>query len=149
MGSRKRNTAEQRKEANKTAYFAKLNDCPTSPRKMRLVADQIRGKDVDIALQILKHSPKEASRNLYKLVKSAIANWETKTERTLNETEQVYVKKVFVDSGRSLKRIQPAPQGRAHRIRKRSNHVTVYLASRLEEQQLGQEEMIEENNNEE
>ena len=106
--------------------FAKLNNCPTSPRKMRLVADIIRGEDVDKALHILKFNPKEASMRLEKLLLSALANWEVKNEGARMEDNQLFVKKVTVDSGRMLKRVQPAPQGRAHRIRKRSNHVTLY-----------------------
>ena len=113
--------------------FAKLNNCPTSPRKMRLVADIIRGEDVDKALHILKFNPKEASSRLEKLLLSALANWEAKNEGARIEESQLFVKEVTVDSGRMLKRIQPAPQGRAHRIRKRSNHVTLVLGSKTEE----------------
>ena len=138
MGSRKHNSAEQLKEAKKTQYFAKLNNCPTSPRKMRLVAGLIRGINVEHALHILKHSPKEASIRMHKLLRSAIANWETKNEGQRIEDSNLYVKEVMVDSGRMLKRIQPAPQGRAHRIRKRSNHVTIILDSRT---------VVEEDNN--
>lgn len=129
MGSRKRNRADAIKEAKKTVSFAKLNNCPTSPRKMRLVADQIRGVDVFKALAILQHSPKEASNRLEKLLRSAIANWEMKNEGERPEDAELYVKEVYVDSGRMLKRLQPAPQGRAHRIRKRSNHVTLVVDS--------------------
>ena len=129
MGARKHNTANQKKEDLKTVSFAKLNNCPTSPRKMRLVADQVRGVDVFKALSILQHSPKEASIRLEKLVKTAITNWEVKNEGERIEDANLIVKEVFVDSGRMLKRIQPAPQGRAHRIRKRSNHVTVIVDS--------------------
>lgn len=132
MGARKHNRAEQIKEAKKNQYFAKLNDCPTSPRKMRLVADLVRGKNVEEAMAILKHSSKEASNRLYKLLMSAIANWQNKNEGERLEEAQLYVSEIFVDSARQLKRIQPAPQGRAHRIRKRSNHVTLYLNSRVE-----------------
>lgn len=130
MGSRKHNSAEQLKEAKKTQYFAKLNNCPTSPRKMRLVAGLIRGINVEHALHILHHSSKEASIRMHKLLRSAIANWEAKNEGQRIEDSNLYVKEVLVDSGRMLKRIQPAPQGRAHRIRKRSNHVTIILDSR-------------------
>ena len=130
MGARKHNSAEQLKEAKKTQYFARLNNCPTSPRKMRLVADMIKGMNVEHALHILKHSPKEASIRVHKLLRSAIANWEAKNEGKRIEESNLYVKEVSVDSGRMLKRIQPAPQGRAHRIRKRSNHVTIFLDSR-------------------
>lgn len=133
MGVRKKNRAEALKEKRKNVAFAKLNNCPTSPRKMRLVADIIRGEDVDKALYILKFNPKEASARLEKLLLSALANWEAKNEGARMEDSQLFVKEVTVDSGRMLKRIQPAPQGRAHRIRKRSNHVTLVLGSRTEE----------------
>ena len=135
MGVRKRNTAEALKEARKNVAFAKLNNCPTSPRKMRLVADIIRGEDVEKAINILKFNAKEASGRLEKLLLSAIANWESKNEGSNIESNNLYVKEITVDSGRMLKRIQPAPQGRAHRIRKRSNHVTIVLASRTQENQ--------------
>ena len=135
MGVRKRNTAEALKEARKNVAFAKLNNCPTSPRKMRLVADIIRGEDVEKALNILKFNAKEASVRLEKLLLSAIANWESKNEGSNIENSNLYVKEITVDSGRMLKRIQPAPQGRAHRIRKRSNHVTIVLGSRTQENQ--------------
>ncbi|HAP30857.1 MAG TPA: 50S ribosomal protein L22 [Flavobacteriales bacterium] len=135
MGVRKRNTAEALKEARKNVAFAKLNNCPTSPRKMRLVADIIRGEDVEKALNILKFNAKEASGRLEKLLLSAIANWESKNEGSNIESNNLYVKEITVDSGRMLKRIQPAPQGRAHRIRKRSNHVTIVLGSRTQENQ--------------
>jgi large subunit ribosomal protein L22 len=129
MGARKRIKAEQSKEANKTTSFAKLNNCPTSPRKMRLVADMVRGQEVFKALSMLKFSPQEASRRLEKLLKSAIANWEAKNEGLRPEENNLVVKSVMVDSARMLKRIQPAPQGRAHRVRKRSNHVTLVVDS--------------------
>ena len=135
MGVRKRNTAEALKQARKNVAFAKLNNCPTSPRKMRLVADIIRGEDVEKALNILKFNAKEASARLEKLLLSAIANWESKNEGSNIESSNLYVKEITVDSGRMLKRIQPAPQGRAHRIRKRSNHVTIVLGSRTQENQ--------------
>lgn len=135
MGVRKRNTAEALKEARKNVAFAKLNNCPTSPRKMRLVADIIRGVDVEKALNILKFNAKEASGRLEKLLLSAIANWESKNEGSNIENSNLYVQEITVDSGRMLKRIQPAPQGRAHRIRKRSNHVTIVLGSRTHENQ--------------
>lgn len=133
MGVRKKNRAEALKDARKNVAFAKLNNCPTSPRKMRLVADIIRGEDVDKALHILKFNPKEASMRLEKLLLSALANWEVKNEGARMEDNQLFVKEVTVDSGRMLKRVQPAPQGRAHRIRKRSNHVTLVLGSKTEE----------------
>ena len=133
MGVRKKNRADAIKKERKKIAFAKLNNCPTSPRKMRLVADIIRGEDVDKALHILKFNPKEASSRLEKLLLSALANWEVKNEGARIEESQLFVKEVTVDSGRMLKRIQPAPQGRAHRIRKRSNHVTLVLGSKTEE----------------
>ncbi|MGB0423018.1 MAG: 50S ribosomal protein L22 [Flavobacteriales bacterium] len=129
MGARKRNAADKRKEELKQVAFAKLNNCPTSPRKMRIVADTIRGKGVSDALNILKFSKKEASIRLEKLLLSAIDNWRTKNEGERLEEAELYVSLIKVDSGRMLKRIQPAPQGRAHRIRKRSNHVTIVVDS--------------------
>ena len=133
MGARKHNTAEQSKEAKKKLYFAKLNDCPSSPRKMRLVAELIRGKNVELALNILQHTPNYAAEKLFKLLKSAIANWQQKNEGVRMEDSNLYVKEVIVNEGRMLKRVQPAPQGRAHRVKKRSNHVTVIIDSRVEE----------------
>ena len=130
MGSRKRNSADKIKEAKKDIAFAKLNNCPTSPRKMRLVADQIRGEDISNALSILKFSPKEASGRLEKLLVSAIANWQSKNENANIDAAQLFVKEIRVDGGSMLKRIRTAPQGRAHRIRKRSNHVTLVLSSK-------------------
>ena len=129
MGARKRESAEKRKAIKKQTAIAKLNDVPTSPRKMRLVADIIRGQEVNHALDILKYSKKEASNRLGKLVRSAIANWEAKNEDNRKELENgnVYIQTIMVDEGRTLKRIRTAPQGRAARIRKRSNHVTVVL----------------------
>ncbi|HOG05303.1 MAG: 50S ribosomal protein L22 [Paludibacter sp.] len=126
MGARKRISAEKRKEANKTQYFAKLNNVPTSPRKMRLVADMIRGMEVNKALSILKFSPKEAAGRLEKLLRSAISNWEQKTEQKADSVD-LYVSQIYVDSATMLKRLRPAPQGRGYRIRKRSNHVTIYV----------------------
>ena len=133
MGARKRNRAEQIKEAKKSQYFARLNDCPTSPRKMRLVADMIRGMDVMSALSVLENSPKEAAMRVHKLLRSAIANWQAKNEGVRIEESNLFVKEIYVDSARMLKRIRTAPQGRAHRIRKRSNHVTLYLDSKQTE----------------
>ena len=130
MGSRKRNSAEKIKDAKKDLAFAKLNNCPTSPRKMRLVADQIRGEDISNALSILKFSPKEASRRLEKLLVSAISNWQSKNEDANIDLAQLFIKEITVDGGSMLKRIRPAPQGRAHRIRKRSNHVTLVISSK-------------------
>ncbi len=129
MGERKRNSATARKEAMKSIYMARLADCPTSPRKMRLVADQIRGMRVELALHLLKTSPKEASGRLHKLLLSAISNWQKKNEGERIEDANLVVKTVMVDGGRMLKRVQPAPQGRAHRVRKRSNHVTMVIDS--------------------
>ena len=129
MGLRKRQTAEKIKEAKKEIAFAKLNDCPTSPRKMRIVADSVRGKKVEIALTMLKFSPKEASNKLEKLLLSAIANWQAKNEESDVEEANLFIKEIRVDSAGMLKRLRPAPQGRTHRIRKRSNHVTLILGS--------------------
>ena len=121
--------AERLKAEKAELAFAKLNNCPTSPRKMRLVADQVRGTEVEKALAILRFSPKEASRRLEKLLLSAIANWQAKNEDANIEDADLFIKEIKVDSGRMLKRLRPAPQGRAHRIRKRSNHVTLVLGS--------------------
>lgn len=127
MGARKRNSAEKRKEEAQTRYQAVLRNCPVSPRKMRLVTNLIKGKEVNKALDILKYSSQEASRRLEKLLLSAIANWQAKNEGVRVEESNLYVKKVYVDGGRILKRLQTAPQGRAYRLRKRSNHVTLVL----------------------
>ena len=129
MGVRKRQRAEQIKEANRQVAFAKLNNCPTSPRKMRLVADLVRGKQVEQALNILRFSTKEASIRLEKLLLSAIANWQAKNEDANIEEADLFIKEIRVDGGTMLKRLRPAPQGRARRIRKRSNHVTIVLGS--------------------
>lgn len=129
MGARKRIRAEKIKEAKKQVSFAKLNNVPTSPRKMRLVADMIRGVEVNKALDLLRFSSKEASLRMEKLLRSAIANWEQKNEGKRLEESNLYVKEVYVDSARMLKRLRPAPQGRGHRIRKRSNHVTLVVDS--------------------
>ncbi|OFZ65938.1 MAG: 50S ribosomal protein L22 [Bacteroidetes bacterium RIFCSPHIGHO2_02_FULL_44_7] len=127
MGARKRVRAEQIKEENKSIAFAKLNKSPITPRKMRLVADLVRGVEVNKALNILQHDAKDASTSLQKLLRSAIANWEQKNEGKNIEEVTLYVKSVEVGGGAMLKRIQPAPQGRAHRVRKRSNHVTIVV----------------------
>ena len=127
MGARKRNVAEERKAAIKKVAIAKLNDCPTSPRKMRLVADMIRGKRVDLALAMLRLSTKEAAGRLEKLLLSALANWQAKNDGSRIEDQELVVKQVNVDAGRQLKRLRPAPQGRGHRIRKRSNHITLVV----------------------
>ncbi len=129
MGVRKKQMAERIKAEKKTVAFAKLNNCPTSPRKMRLVADLVRGVQVEKALAILRFNPKEASRKLEKLLLSALANWQAKNEDASLEDANLVVKEIRVDSGTMLKRLRPAPQGRAHRIRKRSNHVTLVLGS--------------------
>ena len=129
MGVRKREVADARKEANKSIAFAKLNNCPTSPRKMRLVADLVRGQKVELALNILRFSQKEASRKLEKLLLSAINNYMQKNKDSNLEEVGLFVKTITVDGGMMLKRLRPAPQGRAHRIRKRSNHVTIVLGS--------------------
>jgi large subunit ribosomal protein L22 len=131
MGVRKRESAESRKEENKQISFAKLKNCPTSPRKMRLVADLVRGMQVDKALQILKYNPKEASNRIEKLLLSAIANWQAKNEGKRVEDANLIVKTIFVDSGFQLKRLRTAPQGRGYRIRKRSNHVTLTVDSKI------------------
>ena len=130
MGSRKKQMANAIKEGKKQLAFAKLNNCPTSPRKMRLVADLVRGEKVERALNILRFSSKEASRRLEKLVLSAVANWQAKNEEADIEAAELFVKEIRVDGGSMLKRLRPAPQGRAHRIRKRSNHVTMIVDSK-------------------
>lgn len=129
MGVRKRQMAERLKAEKKQVAFAKLNNCPTSPRKMRLVADLVRGVQVEKALAILKFSQKEASRKVEKLLLSAIANWQAKNEDANIEDADLFIQEIRVDGGSMLKRLRPAPQGRAHRIRKRSNHVTLVLGS--------------------
>ena len=133
MGRRKHNSAEARKEANKTYYVAKLMNNPTSPRKTRLVADLIRGVDVDKALAILQFNPRESAPKMRKLLLSAVANWQAKNEGKRIEDSQLYVKSVMVDEGRTMKRMRTAPQGRGYRIRKRSNHITMVIGSRVEE----------------
>jgi large subunit ribosomal protein L22 len=130
MGVRKKVAASQIKENRKHIAFAKLNDCPTSPRKMRLMADLIRGVDIEKALSILRFSAKESSKRLEKLLLSAISNWQAKNEDADIEKAEIYVKEIRVDSGTMLKRLRPAPQGRGHRIRKRSNHVTIVLGAK-------------------
>jgi len=130
MGERKRIRANQIKEEKKSKAFASLKNVPTSPRKMRLVADMVRGMEVNRALDVLRFSPKEASIRVEKLLLSAIANWQAKNEGQRIEENELYIKEICVDSARILKRLRPAPQGRAHRIRKRSNHVTILLDSK-------------------
>ena len=129
MGARKRNRAEQLKVEKQNRYYAVLRNCPTSPRKMRLVTDMIKGVEVNKALDMLKFSSKEASRKVEKLLLSAIANWQAKNEGARIEESNLVVKEAYVDVSKTLKRIQPAPQGRAHRIKKRSNHVTIVVDS--------------------
>lgn len=129
MGARKKIAAEKRKEALKTQYFAKLQNVPSSPRKMRYVVDMIRGMEVNRALGTLKFSSKAASADVEKLLCSAIANWEQKNERKAEDGE-LFVTKIYVDGGATLKRMRPAPQGRGYRIRKRSNHVTLFVGTK-------------------
>ena len=126
MGKRKKLAADARKAALKTQYFAKVKDVPSSPRKMRYVVDLVRGMEVNRALGTLKFCAKAASADVEKLLRSAIANWEKKNERKAEEGE-LYITKIFVDEGPTLKRMRPAPQGRGYRIRKRSNHVTLFV----------------------
>ena len=132
MGARKRFAAEARKELMKTTALSKLNNCPTSPRKMRLVADMIRGKKVELALNSLRFSTKEAAGRLEKVLLSAISNWQSKNDGQRIEDHELFVKEIFIDSGRQLKRLRTAPQGRGHRIRKRSNHITLVLDTKNE-----------------
>ena len=129
MEARKRLAAEKRKEALKTQYFAKLQNVPSSPRKMRYVVDMVRGMEVNRALGTLKFSKKAASEVLEKLLRSAIANWEQKNDRKAEDGE-LFITKIFVDEGVTLKRMRPAPQGRGYRIRKRSNHVTLFVGTK-------------------
>lgn len=128
MGARKKISAEERKQALKSTYFAVLRNVPTSPRKMRLVADLVRGMEVGRALGVLKFSNKEAAARVEKLLRSAIANWEEKNGRKAEDGE-LYISRIFVDGAATLKRMRPAPQGRGYRIRKRSNHVTIFVDS--------------------
>ena len=130
MGVRKRESADKRKEVMKSTAIARLVNVPTSPRKMRIVADLIRGKEVMQAMNILRYNAKAPAARLEKLLQSAIANWEAKNAGERVDYNTLYVKEVFVDGGAMLKRVLPAPQGRAHRIRKRSNHVTLLLDTR-------------------
>ena len=130
MGARKKIAADNKKEARKSLYFASARNIPSSPRKMRLVADMVRGMDVGRALGVLKFSTKAASANVEKLLRSAIANWEQKNERKA-ESGELYISQIFVDEARTLYRMRPAPQGRGYRIRKRSNHVTIYVDTKV------------------
>ena len=133
MGARKRISAEQRKESQKSMYYAKLRNVPTSPRKMGLVADMVRGMEAFRALGVLKFSNKEAAAKVEKLLRSAISNWEQKNERKA-ETGELYVATISVDSATMLKRMRPAPQGRGYRVRKRSNHVTLFVDTKNDNQ---------------
>ena len=130
MGARKHIKAEERKQALRSQYFAKLKDCPSSPRKMRCVVDMVRGMEVNRALGVLRFSKKAAAQNVEKLLRSAIANWEIKNDRKV-EGDELYISKIFVDEGVTMKRMRPAPQGRGYRIRKRSNHVTLFVDSKV------------------
>ncbi len=132
MGARKHIKAEERKAALRTQYFAKLKGVPSSPRKMRYVVDLIRGMEVNRALAVLHFSKKAASVDVEKLLRSAIANWESKNDRKA-EVGELYITRVFVDEGVTLKRMRPAPQGRGYRIRKRSNHVTLFVDAKTNE----------------
>ena len=132
MGIRKRNKANIQKAKKRKLTTARLRNCPISPRKMRLVADLLRGKEVGHALNILKFNPRHAAKYLEKLLLSALSNWQLNNESKSIESTDIFVNEIRVDGGRMLKRLRPAPQGRAHRIRKRSNHVTVVLESNNE-----------------
>ena len=138
MGARKKIAADTKKEARKSLYFASAKDIPSSPRKMRLVADMVRGMEVGRALGVLKFSTKAASANVEKLLRSAIANWEQKNERKA-ENGELYISQIFVDEARTLYRMRPAPQGRGYRIRKRSNHVTIYVDTKVSNDNLNVE----------
>ena len=133
MGKRKKISAEKRKEALKTLYFAKVNNLPSSPRKMRYVVDMIRGMEVNRALGVLRFSKKHAAADVEKLLRSAINNWEQKNERKAEDGE-LYVSRVFVDEGVTMKRMRPAPHGRGYRIRKRSNHVTLFVDAKTNDE---------------
>lgn len=135
MGQRKRLAAEARKEARETQYFAKLSNFPSSPRKMRLVADMVRGMEVNKALGVLQFSSKAAAKPMAKALRSAVANWEEKNERRANEGE-LFITKVFVDEGVTLKRLRPRAQGRGTRINKRSHHLTIFVDTLAEGENL-------------
>lgn len=132
MGARKRLAAEATKEKKQNVSMARLVDNNTSPRKTRLMADLVRGKNVEYALNVLKYSKKESSEKIRKLLLSAIANWQAKNENARVEDSNLYIKEIFVDGGTMLKRLRTAPQGRGYRIRKRSNHITIILDSKTE-----------------
>ncbi len=133
MGARKRLMANKLKEAKKTQYFATFRNIPSSPRKMRYVADLVRGMEVSKALATLKFNSKDAAKDLEKLLRSAIANWEQKNDRKA-ENGELFISKIFVDEGATLKRMRPAPQGRGYRIRKRSNHVTIFVDAKTNDE---------------
>lgn len=133
MGKRKKLAAEKRKEALRTQYFAKLNGVPSSPRKMRYVVDMVRGMEVNRALGVLHFSKKQAAIDVEKLLRSAIANWEAKNERKA-EAGELFITRIFVDEGVTMKRMRPAPQGRGYRIRKRSNHVTLFVDTKTNDE---------------
>ena len=133
MGARKRLMAQKIKEAKKQTYFATLRDIPSSPRKMRYVVDLVRGMEVNRALATLRFTSKHAAKDVEKVLRSAIANWEQKNERKA-ENDELYISRIFVDEGQTLKRMRPAPQGRGYRIRKRSNHVTVFVDAKTNEE---------------
>lgn len=128
MANRKQNSANKLKEVRKNTYYAKMNNIPTSPRKMRLVADMVRGMEAFKALGVLHFSNKEAAAKVELLLKSAIANWEAKNDRKA-ESGELKISSIVVDEGATIKRLRPAPQGRAYRVRKRSNHVTLTVDS--------------------
>jgi len=142
MGARKRLSAEARKEKKQDTCMARLVDNNTSPRKTRLMADLVRGKDVEYALNVLKYSKKESSDKIRKLLLSAIANWQTKNENARVEDSNLYVKEIFVDGGTMLKRWRTAPKGMGYRMRKRSNHITVILDSKITKIEEEQEEIV-------
>jgi large subunit ribosomal protein L22 len=144
MGARKRLAAEAKKEKNQDRCMARLVDNNTSPRKTRLMADLVRGKDVEYALNVLKYSKKESSDKIRKLILSAIANWQTKNETARVEDSNLYVKEIFVDGGTMLKRLRTAPKGMGYQVKKRSNHITVILDSKIAkiEQEQEQEENV-------
>lgn len=144
MGSRKKIKADKRKEDRKNQYFAVLRNCPTSPRKMRTVADLIRGKEVYAALTILKFNAKHPSVKLETLLTSAIHNYEAKSGQRA-DAGNLFVTEVFVDGAVTLKRMLPAPQGRAYRMRKRSNHVTLFVGTGGETKPEGKEVTVAEN----
>jgi large subunit ribosomal protein L22 len=142
MGARKRLSAEARKEKNSNVCMARLVDNSTSPRKARLMADLVRGENIEYALNVLKYSKKESSEKIRKLILSAVSNWQAKNETERIEDSGLYIKEIFVDGGTMLRRLRTAPKGMGYRIRKRSNHITVILGSKVEEIEEMQEENI-------